>query len=603
MIRKRLLYGRKTRRLAGKAALALFAALFLAVLIPAGLPVSASQVGEIRSGALAQVSPEKSWEFERFDVDIKVNTDGSLTVRETQVVNFTGSFSFLNRDLSAGKADFSEGRNYGQVRFKDIKVSDLEGRSYQDWKVEGIDGGKRVRISFSAFSEQKGWVIEYTMTGAIVYADDYDRLYFNTVSKDRGVPIKSSRTTVTLPEGTDMDEVKATEYPDEYNPPGELTSGRDGDTLWWEAKDIPPNTTLTIDVSFPKGLVQVPLVFRPWFGGVMIALAAILAVAVTAGMIRLWWKKGRDVGAPELDVVQYEPPAGLHPAEAGVLINESPSTGDITATIVDLAIRGKLVITEEEAGKLIKRKEFGFERKDHSVEDLEDYERKIMAGLFESGDSVTEDDLKNEFYTHVSGIDKSLKGQVLDKGFFDGDPAKVKGRYGLIGVVLLLLIVPVFLARSWFDLGYMIAFVPALAVSGVVVFVVGRYMPRRTEKGSQAYSYVMGFKEYMSTAEREEMKLMTPETFQVNLPYAMVLGVASAWAAKFADIFTSPPDWYRGYYPGTFSTVYLADSLSRMQTSVGGTLTSSPSSSGGGGGGFGGGSSGGGFGGGGSSAG
>ena len=104
--------------------------------------------------------------------------------------------------------------------------------------------------------------------------------------------------------------------------------------------------------------------------------------------------------------------------------------------------------------------------------------------------------------------------------------------------------------------------------------------------------------------EQEEMKFMTPENFQANLPYAMVLGVADKWAEKFKDIFTSPPDWYRGYYPGSaFSTVYLADSISRMQTGVGGTLASSPSSSGGGGGGFGGGSSGGGFGGGGSSAG
>jgi len=254
---------------------------------------------------------------------------------------------------------------------------------------------------------------------------------------------------------------------------------------------------------------------------------------------------------------------------------------------------------------VLKHTRFGFQRKDPGVEGLADYEKKVLDGLFEAGDNVTEDDLENEFYTHVGGIESSIKDKVLGRGYFDGDPAKVKSRYFRIGALLLLVIVPVILSRAWFDLGYVVALIPALAISGLVVIIVGRFMPRRTAAGSKAYSYVAGFREYMSTAEREEMKFMTPQNFQQNLPYAMVLGVAGEWATKFQGIFTSPPDWYHGYYGGApFSTVYLASSLSNMQTSVGSTLTSSPSSSSsGGGGGFGGGSSGGGFGGGGSSAG
>lgn len=583
----------RLRRLLSAAALVLFALSLCMMLLP---PTSVARTR-------GQVTPEKTWDFERFDVDIKVNTDGSLTVRETEVANFEGSFHFLNRDLTSTRAGFTDGRTYGRVRFKDIEVYDLNGRPYESWKVENISSGKRVRIEFNAFNEQKGWIIEYRMTGAVIYAQDYDRLYYNTVSYDRGVSVKASRTTVTLPRGTDMSKVQAKEYPNETNPPGELASGREGDTLWWESKSIAPYTTLTIDVAFPKGLVQVPLTFRTGFGILMIALAALMILGVTVGMILLWWKKGRDASAPELDVVQYEPPSGLRPAEVGVLINEAPLTGDITATIVDLAIRGKLVISEQEGGMIIKHKKFGFQRLDPGVEGLADYEAEVMAGLFEKGDLVTEDDLENEFYTHVGAVNVSLKDRVMGKGFFSGDPARVKRKYYTIGTVLLLLLIPFFYTRARIDLGYLLAFAPALVVSGLVIFIVGRFMPARTAEGSRAYSYAMGFKEYMATAEQEEMKLMTPQNFQENLPYAMVLGVADAWAAKFKDIYTEPPDWYQGYYPGAFSTVYLAESLSNMQTSVGSTLTSSPSSSSGGGGGFGGGVSGGGFGGGGSSAG
>jgi uncharacterized membrane protein YgcG len=579
-------------------ALAAMLLLALALSLLVSAPASAN-----RQTAMRQVG-EKAWEFERFDTDIQVNTDGSLSVRETQVVNFTGSFSFLNRDLVSTKASFSDGRSYGRVRYSDIKVYDID-KKPTTFKVEKLKGGKRVHLSFTALNEQKGWIIEYRMTGAIIYSKDYDRLYFNTVTTDRSVPIKSSRTTVSLPAGIDMANVKTKEYVNEASPPSSVTSGRDGDKLWWEAKDISPYTTLTIDVAFPKGYVAVPLTYRAWFGALMISFAAILAFGFLAGMILLWYRKGRDVAAPELDVVQYTPPPDLKPMEVAYLVNEGTLSPDITATIVDLAIHGRLVITEQEGGTIIKHAEYGFQKRQVSEEGLEPFEQAIMNGLFASGDSVTQDDLEDKFYTHISGIESKLKEQVLSKGFFDGDPNKVKAHYRLIGFALLLLIVPVAYSVRWFDLGYAYTLIPAFAIAGLSMMIVGRYMSRRTAKGSQALSYVNGYKDYMGTAEREELKLMTPENFQENLPYAMVLKVAGPWAEKFKDIYTSPPDWFVSYYPGaTFSTVYLASSLSTMQTAVGSTLTSSPSSSSsGGGGGFGGGSSGGGFGGGGSSAG
>jgi hypothetical protein len=166
-------------------ALAAMLLLALALSLLVSAPASAN-----RQTAMRQVG-EKAWEFERFDTDIQVNTDGSLSVRETQVVNFTGSFSFLNRDLVSTKASFSDGRSYGRVRYSDIKVYDID-KKPTTFKVEKLKGGKRVHLSFTALNEQKGWIIEYRMTGAIIYSKDYDRLYFNTVTTDRSVPIKST---------------------------------------------------------------------------------------------------------------------------------------------------------------------------------------------------------------------------------------------------------------------------------------------------------------------------------------------------------------------------------------------------------------------------
>ncbi len=585
----------------------------LAILACLSLPAAASrttpgfgpEVPVVSAGGprFAQVTGEKTWFFERFDSDVKVNTDGSLTVRETQVANFQGNFTFLNRDLTVSKASFSEGRSYGSVRYSDIKVYDLKGSPYKSFKVENINGGKRVHISFSASFQTMGWIVEYKMKGAVIYAKNYDRLYYNAVSLDRDVAIASSRITVRLPAGTDMSKVKSTEYPDKVSPPGPAQSGRDGTTLWWQVKDIKPQTTFTVDVSFPKGIVSVPLVYRAWFGILMIAIAFLLGAGALVLMIFLWWRKGRDVAAPELDVVRYEPPEDMRPAEVGVLVKEKPLIGDITATIVDLAIRRKLVINDLGEEGILKHRKFGFQRWDPDIDDTAPFEKELLIGLFENGPSVTEDDLKDKFYKHVSTIDKNLTEQVMSKGLFDGEPAKVKAKYTRLAIVLLLLMGGVYLLWRWYDLGYFLVLAGGFAVAAIAVFIVGLYMPRRTVKGSEMLSYVNGFKEYMSTAEREEMKLMTADNFQANLPYAMVLGVAKEWAGKFADIYKEPPEWFRGYPGTTFSAVYLADSLYMMQSNVGTTLTSQPSSSSGGGGGFGGGFSGGGFGGGGSSAG
>lgn len=548
---------------------------------------------------------EKSWEFERFDSSITLHDDGSFTVRETQVVNFQGSFSFLNRDISTEKAIFSEGRTYGRVRVDDIQVFNLDGTPYDPslWSVESYDGGERIHIEFQAADEQMGWIIEYRMSGAIIFSDEHDRLYWNAVSWEREVPIKSSRVTVFLPEETDMEEVRTDFYVDQTYPPSSADFGREGDLLWWSATDIAPNTTISVDVAFPKGIVEPPYQYRGWFAALMTAASVVLALGALVLMLLLWWKKGRDVGRSELVVVQYEPPQGLRPAMVGMLVNENPGAEDVSATLIDLAIRGKLTVFEEEKGSIFKRNTYRFERRDTDESDLLEYEKDVLRGLFEEGGVVSEDDLKNKFYRNIPGIFDGIKREIKKRKYFLGEPESIKKRYLYLALVLAIPVpaLLIFLS-SWLDLGYYYILIPGFVLAGLITGIVGHYMPRRSKKGTAAYEHALGFKEFMKTAERDELGSMTPETFQENLPYAMVLEVADSWSRKFEDIYTTPPEWYQGSY-ATFSTVYLAGSLSSMSRSMSRTMTSSPSSSGGGGGGFGGGFSGGGFGGGGSSAG
>src|SRR4030095_12951250 len=49
-----------------------------------------------------------------------------------------------------------------------------------------------------------------------------------------------------------------------------------------------------------------------------------------------------DTSAP----VEFAPPEGLRPGQIGTLIDERANTLDVTATIIDLAVRGFLTIQE-----------------------------------------------------------------------------------------------------------------------------------------------------------------------------------------------------------------------------------------------------------------
>lgn len=546
----------------------------------------------------------KSWDFERFDVDIQVNPDSSFTVRETQVANFRGSFTHLNRDLSEEGGYFTEGRTYGRVRVHDIAVYYLDGNPYPSdlWRVSSYAGGKRVTIDFAAEDEQSGWVVEYRMTGAIIFADRYDRLYWNAVPVDRGVPIKSSRVTAHLPPGAEMNKVETEIYTDTATPPGGYELGREAYTLWWEVENVPAYTTFSIDVSFPKGLVGVPWLYTSACLAIAASFCGLLVLGVLFLMLRLWWRKGRDVGRSGAIIVRYDPPEGLKPAMLGMLVNEKPRVEDISATVVDLARRGKLAIVEEERRSLIRVTRFGFRRLSHDDSDLLPYEREVMDGLFEAGDAVSEKDLTDAFYTHVKPVQDGVKEEVMQRRLFNSDPQKVRHRYLLLGTFLALLpSLAVFYLFSRLDLGWLAVLPAGFIPAGLVVCIVGAFMPSRSPEGSLAFEHAMGYKDFLETAEKPEIEHMTPEDFQANLPYAMVLGVAGNWAGKFKDIYTTPPDWYQGTYTA-FNAVYLTDSLARMTGNLGRTLTSSPSDSSSGGG-FGGGFSGGGFGGGGSSAG
>lgn len=294
-------------------------------------------------------------------------------------------------------------------------------------------------------------------------------------------------------------------------------------------------------------------------------------------------------------VVDFEPPEKLRPGEIGTLVDERVDLTDLSATIVDLAVRGYLKIIEEG------RKDYYFEKQKDFLgdPDLSEWERKILLGIFGSeGKSrrVALLDLKEKFYIHLGKIREKLYASLTDKGYFSQSPDKTTAKHFVEGAIWAVASGILFYIFSGIDLWWVP--VPFAVFSGLVMLA-APLMPRKTAKGTEAVRRSSGFKLFISTAQKYQQQFNEKiGYFDAYLPYAMVFGVVDKWVGAFHDLGIEPPgpDWYVG--PGPFNIGNFSSSVDAMTSSFVATLPSQPAAEGGsgfGGGGF----SGGGFGGGG----
>jgi uncharacterized membrane protein len=124
----------------------------------------------------------------------------------------------------------------------------------------------------------------------------------------------------------------------------------DKKSFLFEAKNFKPKEDFTIQVSWPKGIVDQSLYWQDFF---MIHLLYILAGLITLAsliFIAIHWyfreihKKGKGTIIP-----QYAPPENLRPAMAEVLLKEKVTDKGWSATVIDLAVRGHIKIKEDDA--------------------------------------------------------------------------------------------------------------------------------------------------------------------------------------------------------------------------------------------------------------
>jgi uncharacterized membrane protein len=293
-------------------------------------------------------------------------------------------------------------------------------------------------------------------------------------------------------------------------------------------------------------------------------------------------------------VPEYGPPDRLRPAQLGLILDESADSKDVTATIVDLAVRGYLVI-KDVPGK----HDWELNQAKKDTRDLLPYEETILKGLFDSGKpGVKISSLKGTFSGTLNIAEGLLYADSARLKWFTSNPRNTRLIWAGLGIAAIIvggvLSLALGVLAGWGLLGLAV-----IAVGGLMI-AASRWMPRRTGLGTDLFRKALGFRLYMNAAEKDRQAFAEKaELFTQYLPYAIVFGCVHRWAKAFEGIDTTAAvsSWYQGQ--GAFTPIVFASSLEGFSSNLSTAVAETPAGSGGSGGGGGGFSGGGGGGGGG----
>jgi len=339
-----------------------------------------------------------------------------------------------------------------------------------------------------------------------------------------------------------------------------------------------------------------------WWRRILGATYALLMLFIGIEPIITFYRKGRDKGKDKTIIAEYEAPDKLPPVEMGSLVDERADMRDISSTIIDLAVRGFLTIKEIPGVKLwIFKTPNDYELirttpKPGKPTVLNEFENRLMEDIFESKQTKKLSELRNNFYTKLPKLKEIVYESLVKKEYFPQSPDKTRTKYIIKG--FLLIFVSFFI--TFIEIAFLsTGFSTFIFINGFLTLIFARSMPQKTEKGTEAYQKILGFRLYMETAEKDRLKFQEKENlFYELLPYAMTLNIVKKWSKAFDGVLKDSPDWYKGNQKGFNMPVFI-NSMNSMSSQVQQSFASRSSSSGSGGSGFSGGFSGGGGGGGG----
>ena len=517
---------------------------------------------------------EKSLVWERFDVDIVIRPDGSFDVNEHQTIRFArGEFTFGYREIP--KRYFNSLSNWSLTDGSGNRyrlVNDIR-EPYTFTVVSYQDSRYAINWHFPPIANQsETYTLSYTVNGGLRYYEGGDQLWWKALYGDRVFPVQAGRVNVVAPAA--IQEWAA------YTKRGGgvwadaradataslLESGRE--IAFVINRSLAPGEEFEVRVEFAPGVVagesqfwqaradaeaakrEAAIRFRERWGPILTlvfgAFGILFLLGGPAALYLLWYRLGRDKPVEMVADFLPEPPDDLAPGVVGTLLDEQADMEDIVATLVDLAQRKIISITEEQTGSLLSARDFIYRYENRHLP-VSSFEQYLLDIFFDHRDEVRLSDLKDKFHDKLSGLKEALYDEVTEQGLFAQNPESVRNRYSYLSVGMLALAGLVGVGLMFLFGGLTGASVlpgVGLAVTAFGSLLLARFMPRKTDTGAEVAARWQAFERYLHDIDRysdlEEQKVLWDRW----LPFAIAFGMDSQYIRKFKAVDAPAPGWY-----------------------------------------------------------
>lgn len=546
--------------------------------------------------------------IKNYKVDVFVSNTSVLDIEETIDVEFTSRRHGIFRTIpykyfisnNANSQDRAWRPNLGGKTYKiDIYSIAVEGEKFTTYKKGNnivVKIGDKNRYVYGG----KRYKIKYKVFGAINFFKDSSEFYYNIIGNEWPVRIESANFNIFWPTSYELsheDLILAGGFYSEKEQVANyqiVPGGISGNTV----RVLNPREGLTIVARFPGGYLKNGSLFLRIKLFILNNFPFLTIPVLFLLLFFIWLKLGRDNSI--INYVQYAPPKGMTPSEAGIIIDDKTDNRDLISIIFYWAVNGIIKIEEEKGEVFFEKDDYILSKQKDLPEDAKLFERTMFEGLFPAQTQVVRiSSLKNRFYTYLREARSQLDQYIGSSGAYVSGSRELGKILKYSGIIFI--IAGFFLSSVTGNFAYLIAFI----INGIIAFIFGYLMPKKSDAGLVKFQHIKGLKEFMEKVEKPKLKMLLkddPSYFDKTIPFAVALGVEASWGEKFKDLITEAPEWYTPSEGHLFSTVHMTSSISNSTRYMGQVFSSVPSSSGSGGGsGFGGGGgfSGGGFGGGG----
>ncbi|WP_373306070.1 DUF2207 domain-containing protein [Lentzea cavernae] len=295
---------------------------------------------------------------------------------------------------------------------------------------------------------------------------------------------------------------------------------------------VPPNAVVVEQSGLAAAFALTP-VSGAALGGLLVLLLG--------GVALLWYLRGRDAAALASEVgavsvlvrdasgrVAFASPDGVLPGQVGTVVDEHVDVVDVTATVIDLAVRNYLWITETDGH------DWQIVRRNPVDDSLSGYEKAVCEALLPHGtEAVSVSELRGR-QIDLAHVRDRLYADVVEKRWFARRPDAERNLFWWAGIVIAVLgvaatvVLALTVGNALFGL--------VVAVGGVALAFGARSMPARTKRGSELLEHVRGLRGYLHGVTPEDVPEADRElVFSRSLPYAVVLGATERWLTTFGQ--------------------------------------------------------------------